>query len=367
MPATSSIEFIEHCSWHGPAPDSGDSVRATIIIPTYQAEATLARAIESALGQTMRDIEIIVADDGSTDATWEMVSAWLAKEPRLRALRSERNRGKSAMMNGAMYLARGHWFAVLDADDCYHPDRLSSLVALGERRNVAMVADNQFLYDAGADAVVAPAWPTGAADWKLTFDDYLFGADAYDAFNLGMLKPVVRTDFVRSTRLSYDERARFGEDFLYLFELFLRGGDAAVSDTPYYFYTQPFGTVSHQWSHGARRRYDFQAACDLLQSHLREIAGRLSPQQRRSLNRRCRQLGALENFFRARESLARRGARAFIARLIKHPATLDYALRRLFGRYFISAVTRVAAESRQRSIRTRDESSRARLAAHAKN
>src|SRR5258707_13955739 len=119
------------------------------------------------------------------------------------------------------------------------------------------------------------------------------------SFTLGMLKPTVRTEFVRSTRLSYDERARFSEDFLYLFELFLKGGDAAVADTPYYFYTQPFGTASRQWSHGARRRYDFQAAGHLLQSPLRDLASPLSPHQMRSLNRLRGRVGALENLFRA--------------------------------------------------------------------
>src|SRR5258708_6183204 len=89
------------CFWHGPARGSDESVRATIIIPTYQSAATLARAIQSAVDQTMRDIEIIVADDGSTDSTWPMIEDWLDREPRLRALRNERNCGKSAMMNCA--------------------------------------------------------------------------------------------------------------------------------------------------------------------------------------------------------------------------------------------------------------------------
>src|SRR3982751_6325389 len=89
------------CSWHGPAPGSEDSCRATIVIPTYQAAATLDRAISSAADQTMRDIEIIVADDGSTDATAQLVHDWLDREPRLRLLRREGNGGKSAMMNCA--------------------------------------------------------------------------------------------------------------------------------------------------------------------------------------------------------------------------------------------------------------------------
>jgi succinoglycan biosynthesis protein ExoO len=350
-------QVIQSSLWRGPAPCSEESVGATIIIPTYQAEATLARAIQSALDQTMRDIEIIVADDGSTDSTWQMISAWLAKEPRLRGLRNEHNRGKSATMNHATSFARGRWLAVLDADDWYHPDRLSALVAIGERCNVAMVADNQLLCDAAAKIVVGPGWPTGGGDWPLSFDDYLRGCNVYDAFDLGMLKPIVRSEFVRTSQLSYDESARFGEDFLYLLQLFLMGANAAVCDTPYYFYTQPFGTVSRQWSHGGRQRYDFQSACDRLEAHSRAAANRLSADQAVCLKKRCRQLGSLENYFRAKESLSQRGWQALLAHLIEHPVTLDYALRRLFARHASGAAARVANGCRHRSAIASDNSS----------
>jgi succinoglycan biosynthesis protein ExoO len=362
------------CFWHGPARGSDESVRATIIIPTYQSAATLARAIQSAVDQTMRDIEIIVADDGSTDSTWPMIEDWLDREPRLRALRNERNCGKSAMMNCATSFARGRWIAVLDADDWYHPERLAALVAIGERRNVAMVADNQLLYDAAADTVVGAAWPaagdaarnSAGAEWSLSFDDYLLGANAYDSFNLGMLKPIVRSEFVRASRLAYDERARFSEDYLYLLELFARGGDAVVVDAPYYFYTQPFGAVSQRWSHGTRRRYDFRAARDLVRSHLHEIAGRLSPRQTSFVARTCRRLDSLEHYFSAKDSLKRQGWRAFVARLVTHPSAFDYALHRLFDRQSVSAAERVATQSRRRAIRAR-EAPRMRVAAHAKH
>jgi hypothetical protein len=97
-----------------------------------------------------------------------------------------------------------------------------------------MVADNQFLWDAVAERVVGTTWPTEGANWELTLDDYLAGSDAYEAFNWGMLKPLVRTEFVRATGLSYDEKSRQGGDFLYLLQLLLRGGKAVVSDTALY-------------------------------------------------------------------------------------------------------------------------------------
>jgi succinoglycan biosynthesis protein ExoO len=339
--------------WISPARRSTETVGVTIVIPTFQAEATLSRALQSVHDQTLRDIEIIVADDGSTDSSWRQIIEWLPKEPRLRALRSTRNCGKSAIMNCATRFARGRWLAILDADDWYHCSRLAALMAIGDRSQADMVADNQFFYDAGIGGIVGTAWPNVGSDWKLTFDDYLVGSNAYDAFNFGMLKPLLRTDFVRSTRLSYDERARYGEDFFYLLQFFVLGGTAVISDVPYYFYTQPFGTLSHRWSHAERRRYDFQMVYDLNQGYLREDAEFLSPHQSRCLKARSRRLKSLENYFCARELLDRREWKGLLRQFVNHPLMLDCAIRRLFGRYFVRCdaptAVRVADQSRRRS------------------
>jgi succinoglycan biosynthesis protein ExoO len=339
--------------WISPDRQGSAPVDVTIVIPTYQAETTLSRAVQSVVKQSLRDIEIIVADDGSTDSSWREIADWLAGEPRLRALRNHRNGGKAATMNRAIRFARGRWLAVLDADDWYHPDRLSALVAIGESAQADMVADNQFFYDAAAETIIGPAWPIDGTEWELTFDDYLLGSNVYDIFDFGMLKPLVRMDFVRATQLSYDERARFGEDFFYLLQFFVHGGKAAICDSPYYFYTQPFGTVSRQWSHGARRRYDFQLIRDINQSYLRRTAGILTPQQSRHLEARGRRLASLEAYFRAKESFGRREWRNLLSQFVEHPAMLDCLVHRLYGRYLarsaMPAAARVAQQCRRRS------------------
>jgi succinoglycan biosynthesis protein ExoO len=342
-------------SWISPIQDPSLPVVVTVVIPTFQAEATLCRAIQSALDQTMCDIEVIVCDDGSTDSSWSQIAGWLARDPRIRALRNERNRGKSAVMNCATRFARGRWLAVLDADDWYHRNRLSALVAIGEKSQAEMVADNQFLWDAAAERVVGTAWPSEDADWELTLDDYLAGSDAYEAFNLGMLKPLARTEFIRATGLSYDEESRQGEDFLYLLQLFLRGGRAVVSEAALYFYTQPFGTISRRWSHPARRPYDFQKVYEISRACLRENAEFLTPQQLKDLKTRTWRLKCLENYFRAKESWRPGNRSASLGRLIRHPFLLDYAFRRTFGRYFTPSATsnveRATQRCRSRSTR----------------
>lgn len=94
--------------------------RFSIIIPAYNAAATLARAIDSVLAQSYPAHEVIVVDDGSTDATPEVATHYGDK---LRYIRQD-NAGVSSARNHGARIATGDWLAFLDADDWYYPDRL---------------------------------------------------------------------------------------------------------------------------------------------------------------------------------------------------------------------------------------------------
>jgi glycosyltransferase involved in cell wall biosynthesis len=90
----------------------------TISIPTYNQERYIARAIESALAQTYPNLEVVVADDCSTDRTYEI--ARTLSDPKLRVVRNERNIGRVANYRRGLYeRASGEWFVNLDGDDQY--------------------------------------------------------------------------------------------------------------------------------------------------------------------------------------------------------------------------------------------------------
>jgi succinoglycan biosynthesis protein ExoO len=110
-----------------------------------------------------------------------------------------------------------------------------------------------------------------------------------------MLKPVMRAEFLRTTGLSYETRARQGQDFLYLLQFYLLGGKALVSDEPAYYYTQPYGDISRVWSHTARRRYDFQTAYEINQSYVQAAEKQITPQQLSQLAMRSQRLKSLES------------------------------------------------------------------------
>ena len=91
-----------------------------MVVPTFDRASVLSRALDSVIEQTRLPAEVIVVDDGSTDATAELVES---RFPGVRLLRQE-NRGVSAARNRGIEASRGEWIALLDSDDEWRPRKL---------------------------------------------------------------------------------------------------------------------------------------------------------------------------------------------------------------------------------------------------
>ncbi len=99
----------------------------SVMMPAYNAERTIQQAIESVLAQTMPDWELIVVDDGSTDATAQRAVALADRDARVKVVR-QANGGESAARNTALQHMQGELVSFLDADDFYLPDHLALTV-----------------------------------------------------------------------------------------------------------------------------------------------------------------------------------------------------------------------------------------------
>jgi glycosyltransferase involved in cell wall biosynthesis len=95
----------------------------SIIVPVRDGEAFIGDTLESALGQSYRNTEVIVVDDGSRDRTRAVVDQWVARDSRVRVL-AQPNRGVAAARNRALAAARGEFVAPLDADDLWDPTKI---------------------------------------------------------------------------------------------------------------------------------------------------------------------------------------------------------------------------------------------------
>lgn len=102
----------------------------SVIIPCFNVEEYIADAMESALAQTYRPIEIIVVDNNSTDNTLEILHGYQKKFPELITILEEKKQGAPAARNKGMKLAKGEWFQFLDADDILSPKKIENQIEL---------------------------------------------------------------------------------------------------------------------------------------------------------------------------------------------------------------------------------------------
>lgn len=100
----------------------------SVIIPAYNAAPFIAETLACALAQSYRNLEIVVVDDGSTDATPEIVKAIACRDPRVH-LHRRPNRGVAAARNVGLEQSAGAFIAPLDADDLWHPDKVAKQMA----------------------------------------------------------------------------------------------------------------------------------------------------------------------------------------------------------------------------------------------
>jgi glycosyltransferase involved in cell wall biosynthesis len=134
-------------------------VRFTVIVPLYNKAPYVQMALQSVLGQTFADFEVVVVDDGSTDGGAALVDA--ISDPRLRLVR-QANAGVSAARNRGVAQARGQWISFLDADDWLHPEFLARMDRLADAHpgvDIVAASSNEAPHREGWRPL---AWPVPA-------------------------------------------------------------------------------------------------------------------------------------------------------------------------------------------------------------
>lgn len=120
--------------------------KVSVIMPAYRAEATIRESVESALAQTMGDLEVLVVDDGSPTPQTDALRG--IDDDRLRLFRHERNRNAPTARNTALKHARGEFVSYLDADDRWLPQYLETVLPrLEEDPGIGLVYANCHIVD----------------------------------------------------------------------------------------------------------------------------------------------------------------------------------------------------------------------------
>lgn len=174
----------------------------SVIICTYNRDAYIARAVESALSQTYENVEVIVIDDGSVDNTKRVMNSY-AKNKKVTYVFQE-NQGVSIARNNAIQLARGEYIAILDSDDfwCYKEKLSEQVDFLMKNPEYVLVGGGLIKLDIHGKEIVRYLPPENDADIKRTIlVDNPF-AHSTVMFKKGPCQAVG----------GYDETLRFSED-----------------------------------------------------------------------------------------------------------------------------------------------------------
>jgi len=217
----------------------------TVVIPAFNAGPFITGTIRTALAQTISQVEVIVVDDGSTDATVPIVKRLVERDQRVRLVRLDKNSGVSAARNRGFALARGKWIAVLDSDDLMAPERLERLVQQGDRYDADIVADNLARFSSPGGSPTPVFTLTG--DFTLNAEHYLQRNMYFrNSLHYGLLKPLFRVAALRSTGQRYNEHLPIAEDDDFYLRLLLKGLVFRLHASTYYFYRQHSGAVTQR-------------------------------------------------------------------------------------------------------------------------
>lgn len=147
-------------------------VLVTIGIPVYNGEKFIGKCIESILNQTYQDFELIITDDGSTDATVEIIRNF--EDKRIKLIAEGYNKGISYRLNQQIELAQGKYFVRMDADDIMFPDRIEKQVNfLQNNADIDAVGSSVVVLD-DDDQIIAFRKSVLLSDYKKLFRHILF-------------------------------------------------------------------------------------------------------------------------------------------------------------------------------------------------
>lgn len=124
------------------------NTKISVIIPVYNGQAYLKNCIKSILNQKLKEIEVIIVNDGSIDGSKEIIEKYCLKDERIKAIH-KKNEGVSEARNTALKVAVGEYIAFVDVDDDIHPNMFNSMYSCAKQQNadIVMCGYNEFNFN----------------------------------------------------------------------------------------------------------------------------------------------------------------------------------------------------------------------------
>lgn len=213
-----------------------NNVRVSVIMPVYNVEGYVRRAVQSMLAQDFADLELICVDDGSRDASGRILDEMAAQDDRMRVIH-QKNGGAPAARNAAMAVAQGEYFYFCDADDWAEPNMLSRMVQRADETQAEYVITGYYV-DTYSDDEHFVTTHVHRPDALLEQAD--FRRVAYDYFDCNLLyapwNKLFRADVLRQKNIRFRDVKM--DDFPFNLDYMREVGRVAVMDEAFYHFTR---------------------------------------------------------------------------------------------------------------------------------
>lgn len=209
--------------------------KVSIVVPIYKVEKYLNECVDSILRQTMKDIEVILVDDGSPDNCGKIVDEYAKKDSRVVAVHQE-NSGYSKAVNRGIEMARGEYIGIIESDDWVEDDMYESLYKNAKKNKTDVTRGMFFIYHSdadegqqniifknpnGVDLRLAPSGVFSAQDWPKIV-----------AFHASLWSCIYKASFLKKIKIPETAGASY-QDFPFIMEVYARAKRITVVKRPF--------------------------------------------------------------------------------------------------------------------------------------
>lgn len=210
----------------------------SIVIPVYNTADYLGKCLDSILGQSYRDIEVIAVNDGSTDSSADILARYAAVDSRLRII-TQSNQGHQAARAAAIAAVRGEYLCFVDSDDSLPDEALRVLMDKAYASDAEIIAGRICIEDGNRKRI----FPSDIFDTISSRDYLLLLLSGRVGWNLA--GKIIRTQSIRHQRTDLP-KVSAGEDAVYMISLVsLCSGTVAMTDTSVYNYLMRPGSITN--------------------------------------------------------------------------------------------------------------------------
>jgi succinoglycan biosynthesis protein ExoO len=220
---------------------SMDHPEITVTMPAYNRADLIAQAIESVQSQTMSSWELVIVDDGSTDATLEIARSYAKSDRRIKIFQNERNLGIGKTRNHALMRSTGRFITPLDSDDWYQPPRLERMLAAADAHGADLLSDDLLVIRHGEEIPSTTLSELCGEPLLETLEIDMAGllrrlGFERDGIAVGLTKPLIRRQFLIDHGIQYDTTLQVVEDYWMLADCVAAGAKFIMIPEAHYYY-----------------------------------------------------------------------------------------------------------------------------------